>query len=127
MSSIRKRLTVHLLATVLLLFVAGSILLYNYVSRRLTNQYDSTLAARARTVASLIQFDPKDGLEYGPTDQDLADYRPAEHPAYFQIWRDDTGSVVARSPSLAVADLAPRPSYQSTIQTTTLPNGRAGR
>src|SRR5436189_3358565 len=114
MPSIRRRLTVHLLATVLLLFIASSLLLYNYVRGRLTSEYDSTLAARARTIAGLFQFDPKEGLEYGSTDQDLADYRPADHPTFFQVWRDDTGSVIARSPSLGTADLAPKPSDQST-------------
>jgi len=127
MPSIRRRLTFHLLATILLLFVAASLLLYNYVRGRLTSEYDSTLAARARTIAGLFQFDAKDGLEYGPSEQDLADYRPDDHPIYFQVWRDDTRSVIARSPSLGTADLAPNPPVQAAVRAAKLPNGGTGR
>jgi len=126
MPSIRRRLTVHLLATVLVLFVASSLLLYIYVRGRLTREYDATLAARARAVASLIQFDPKDGLEYGATDQDLADYRPDENPIFFQVWRDD-GTIIARSPSLEDHAFAFTPVYRQSVLTLTLPNGRSGR
>jgi two-component system sensor histidine kinase QseC len=126
MPSIRRRLTVRLLATVLVLFIASSLLLYTYVRARLTREYDATLAARARAVASLIQFDPKDGLEYGATDQDLAEYRPDENPIFFQVWRDD-GTTIARSPSLENHAFTFTPVYYQTVQALTLPNGRSGR
>src|SRR5579871_4647405 len=125
MTSIRRRLTLRLLATVLVLGVVANACIYAYVRSRLIRSYDMALASKTQAVVAMFQFDVKDGIEYAPGDQDLVEFSAREHPAYFEVWKDD-GTVVARSPSLGSGELA-RPSTESAAKVISLPNGRPGR
>ncbi len=127
MRSLRSQLLLGtVLATTAVLLFAGGVL-YALVRQTLWAQFDQALAAKARSLASLVEQD-EDGLESELLDAPLPEFAVGGHPEYYQIWLPD-GSVFARSPSLKGRDLErpPDASDRPAFRTTRLPNGEPGR
>ena len=105
----------------------AAVALYVMVESSLLTQFDETLEAKARSLASAVE---QDGgaleLEFNATS--LPEFGQSDASEYFQIWSAD-GQVVARSPSLGDNDLlriAPEVDT-TTVKHVALPDGRAGR
>lgn len=119
--SLRRRLTGGVVALVAIGFVLAASVLYVSVRRAAWAQFDRAQAARAATLAALVEHDRDDGYE-----MEIA--APAGlGGGYFQVWLAD-GTVLARSESLRGGDL-PRPATGAAPPPTdvTLPDGRPGR
>jgi signal transduction histidine kinase len=127
MRSIGRHLTLRLLGALLALAAAAGAFLFLYVRSHLTAEFDRSLGAEARTVASLAVRD-NGKLEFNPSETDLAEFRPGRHASYYELWKAD-GTVVARSPSVRRGHLpeVAAPTSGPLYQNITLPNGRRGR
>jgi len=127
MKSILVRLIVSLVLAALLLATAGGAVLFVQVRASLTVQFDDALATTARALASLVEFDGEN-LEFDFSVANMPEFSRAEDAAFFQLWLAG-GEALARSPSLAGADL---PRRERRIETSVfwdlrLPDGRPGR
>ena len=123
--SIRRHLTVTIVAgTLVLLFVAGSILL-GVIHRRLVNDFDRILDAEA---AMLIRNAERKGgiLFWDVPDTYSAGSREDADPAYCQLFLKD-GTVVGLSQTLGTDDLPRLDARDSAAWDARLPNGRRGR
>ncbi len=131
-ASIRRRLQVSLTVGIGLLLGACGVVLDGAMRRHLAAEFDATLGAKLRALASLteqengqIEFDYVPG-SMPEFDEDNGSGPPRE---YFQFWLDD-GSMLLRSNSLpADVDLPVRPSDLDAMHwvDAVLPDGRAGR
>lgn len=128
MSSIRRRLTVHLVLLFVVLFVAGLAVVYNAVSIALTADLDASLRDRVVTLASLAE-DEREGVELEFPAQFANRMGGDRRSVWFQM-RDENGASVHRSPSLKSADLPgdfrgtlEHPEFKDII----LPDGNSGR
>ena len=124
MISIRRQLTRKMLAAFFVLLSGALAAIYFAARDELIEQFDDALRAKALAVSSLtaeeggrIQVDVTDRLFRSFGKDDPADY--------FEIWRA-TGEAVARSDSLAGADL-PRPDRLDRPRRVRLPDGHIGR
>jgi two-component system heavy metal sensor histidine kinase CusS len=122
--SLRARLTVSIVAVLVVVLGGFSALLYGAFSRALWRALDARLDTEAAALAEMAELDrggrprfEREGIS------GLADFEARGAPAYFQVWLPD-GAVLARSGSLASADLRrPADAHARTI----LPDGRPGR
>lgn len=126
--SIRGRLLVGTIAGTSVVLLAMGLLLYRSVRTAMRAEFDRMLAARARTLATLVEGE---GSEF----EVEVDYRllpefgeNAPRPEYFQIRRGD-GQTIGRSLSLGDGDLLPAdPSGEGFgACSAALPDGRPGR
>ena len=123
--SIRRQLTVTIVAgTLILLFVAGSILL-GVIHRRLVGNFDQLLDAEAEM---LIRNAERKGrvLFWDVPDTYSAGSRGDAEPAYCQLFLKD-GSVVGLSQTLGTDDLPRLDARDSAVWDARLPNGHRGR
>jgi signal transduction histidine kinase len=120
--SLRRRLTVTVVALVAAVLVALAVVLYLAVRNATRQQRDDSLEARARALATNAEHDDS-GYEV------VLPPEPANTPStYIEVWKDD-GSVLARSPSLHGGDV-PRTVVRAggtAFADVTLPDGRDGR
>lgn len=127
MRSIRRHLTVSLLAGSGLLLLLAGLGASAVVARRLREEFDSSLLAKARALVTLT------GQHRGEVEIDFADefmpeFESPEQPEYFQLWLAD-GTRIERSKSLGDRDL-PRHETLSNVplfRDLRLPDGRPGR
>lgn len=96
MNSIRRHLTIRLVAVTLLLAAAAGASLFAFVRSRLMGEFDRSLLAEARAISGAVLWESSGRLEF--------DYSAASAPdggrtTYFEIRRSD-GSVFQRSTSL---------------------------
>jgi signal transduction histidine kinase len=125
--SIRTRLLVWVvggMAVLLALFAFG---LYAVISRALVASFDDVLASTARVIsASVEQTDCE--LKADIDETDIPEFRRADRPDYFQVWRE-SGEVLGRSSSLKGASLDRFGGRLGTLvfKPVRLPDGRAGR
>jgi len=123
--SLRVRMTVSLLAVLVLALGTLSVVVHQVVWGALVKQLDAQLADDASAVAGMAE---DEGATVEFEYESLPDFERAQRPAYFQAWLDD-GQVLARSPSLQGHDL-PRPAphgSRTEFSALTLPDGRPGR
>jgi len=128
MTSLQGRLRwATALAASIVLLGAGYVV-YAAVRSAVWAEYDRALEAKARTVAADVE---QRGAEL---ELELEEYLSAKFsqpgfPEHFQVWRDDDGSVAAKSPSLRTDELPKlhsangAPSYRFIK----LPDGTPGR
>jgi len=118
-TSLAARLVAGTGAGLVLAFAAVGALVHTLARRGLEAELDDELAARARALAMLVE---QDG---GQVETDLGELAPAPEASvtWFELWLDD-GTVLARSPSLAGADLTPTAAALASVR---LPGGREGR
>ncbi len=126
-SSIRGRLLMGTVAGAAVVLLGAGALLYGVLHAWLWREFDQALAARASTLASLIE--EEDGeLEFTPDYRTMTQYDRSPRADYFQIVRMD-GSLVARSRSLkgaSLGEVAPGTAFPA-LRDLRLPDGRAGR
>lgn len=127
MRSLRLQLLLGIaVGTTAVLLVSGGVL-YALISRTLWADFDEALAAKARSLAALVELD-EDGLEFELSAASLPEFAATNRAEYYELWSPD-GTVFARSPSLGPEDLARaggRPNAPE-FRTVRLPDGRPGR
>ena len=113
-------------STIAVLLVFGAVL-YALINQTLWAEFDQSLAAKARLLATLTEQE-HDGLDFEPVETPLREFEPSDHAEYFQLWLSDN-RVLARSPSLLDANLdrIAGPSDSPAFKTVTFPDGRPGR
>ena len=123
--SIRRQLTVRILAgTLLMLFVAGLIFM-TVVHRRLVQNFDQVLASQADM---LIRNSERKGniiVWDVPDTYSAASLKEAD-PGYCQLFLTD-GTVVGMSQSLGIDDLTRSTTRRDHVWNAILPNGQHGR
>ena len=106
MTSIRRRLTVSLLAGGLLVFGAAGLVLHVSVTHALEAQFDEGLTATAGALGGLLERDGE-ATEFDYTSARLPEFEPGPRAQYFQLWYAD-GRDYVRSGSLQDAPALPR-------------------
>jgi len=127
-ASLRLRLTVAVVGVVAIGLLVLAIALYVAVRRAAWAQHDRGLGERARTLAALVEYDADDGYELELAGAEAAGLGAPGRDAYFEVWAPD-GTVIARSSSLAGADL-PAPAARAgalRFADVALPDGAPGR
>lgn len=127
MRSLRARLLVGIISGMTMLLVISGFAIYTVTRRSLVSQFDASLAATARILAAAVECDD-DKFELELDIQKMPEFQSAEHPAYYQFWRED-GTVIARSASLGADDLLHFEGSLDTLvlQALNLRNDRPGR
>jgi two-component system OmpR family sensor kinase len=125
--SIRTRLLVRVvggMAVLLALFAFG---LYAVISRALVASFDDVLASTARVISASVEQTDRE-LKADIDETDIPEFRRADRPDYFQVWRED-GEVLGRSSSLKGGSLDRFGGRLGTLvfKPVRLPDGRAGR
>lgn len=127
MSSIRRKLSATLVAGVLLLWCLAGVLVYAAVRELLYRHFDESMAAKARTLGTLVQDWGGGKLELEFADEIMPEFSRGNAPEFFEIWAPD-GALIERSRSLGEADLRcpfnPEEDYYHDLA---LPDGRPGR
>lgn len=126
MYSIRRRLTLVLVAGFALLIAATGLVLASEIETRLTGEFDQALLAKARALAALTEQEGGQ-IEFDYAPEHLPEFEREDDPEYFQFWLED-GQILLRSAQLR-ADLPVRaqPSTAPVFGDARLPDGRAGR
>jgi len=127
MRSLRARLLVGMIAGMAGLLVLFGAAVYTLVSRSLERAFHDALAVTARAVAGQVR-EERGVIALEDGDLAMPEFSRKAHPDYFEIWSAD-GKVLARSASLAAADL---PLIRGAVddprfEALTLPNGLPGR
>lgn len=131
MTSIRRRLTVWLLAGFLLILVSGGAIFYGSVRSVLTSEFDAALQMKAQALASLVKWE-EGGIEFDFADEHMPSFERKDHPEFFQIWLGSgavEGRAIERSASLGSEDLSDRagPVDSPEFWNLTIPGGLPGR
>jgi two-component system heavy metal sensor histidine kinase CusS len=101
--SLRKRLLIGIIGTMILLLTVFSLTVYTLIRRSLINQFDETLLSIARIMAVSVERDGNK-IELEHEVQQMLEFQNKDNPTYFQIW-DNDGRVVAKSTLLETNDL----------------------
>lgn len=101
--SLRARLLVGIVGGMALLLIAFGLVVYTAIRRALINQFDASLASTARIMAASVEQDGNE-IELEFEVSKMPEFRGAENPTYYQLWRPD-GSMVAKSFLLGTDDL----------------------
>jgi signal transduction histidine kinase len=112
------------MAILLGLFAAA---LYLAISRALVTSFDTVLVSTARTIAGSVECTDA-GLRADIDETEMPEFRRADKPDYFEVWRED-GPVLARSSSLKEGNLERFEGEPGAFvfRNVRLPDGRAGR
>jgi len=102
--SIRKQLTVWLLASLFVLIAISGVVTYALLRRSLTAEYDRGLLAKARALATLTEEGPGGNIEFEFHDEYMPEFELGKKREYFEIWLAN-GRVLERSHSLESRDL----------------------
>ncbi len=112
----------------MVLFGIGGGAAFVGVRKNVYADFDRDLRTKAGTVASLVELDDDNGIEFDFRGEFMPEFGAGERPEYFQMW---VGSdvVQARSSSLGSKDLErPEPSWGTgECRPIVLPDGRPGR
>lgn len=128
MKTIRRQLTLRLLLGLLLLVALFGGLLYASLARTLTDEFDNTLLAKARSVATLFMLEKGGTLEFEFSEDMMPTFHSGTNPDYFAVWSDD-GRLLQFSGSFRPGDLPPfvNVSQEPRFEDTPLPSGHRGR
>jgi two-component system sensor histidine kinase QseC len=112
------------MATLLGLFAAT---LYVAISQALVASFDTVLVSTARAISVSVER-TDNGLRTDIDETEMPEFRRADKPEYFEVWRED-GPILARSSSLKQADLDRFEGGPGAFvfRSLRLPDGRAGR
>lgn len=127
LQSIRRRLIVSLLAGSGLLVLILGLGASAVIARRLRQEFDHSLLAKARALATLTK-QLHEEVEIDFADELMPEFEAPSQPEYFQLWLAD-GTLLERSRSLGSRDL-PRfedLSGSARFRDLRLPDGRPGR
>ena len=130
LTSLRARLLLGVIAGLVVLQVASSIVVYALQRRALYKRFDQALVTTAKALSPQVKYDKSKGVHFDMEEMDeapVSEFQRPKGPDYFQVWRSD-GSVVARSQTLGEANLPIVPSAQRPVAyDCPLPRGEAGR
>ena len=112
------------MAILLGLFAAA---LYVAISQSLVASFDTVLVSTARTISGSIERTDA-GLRADIDETEMPEFRRADKPDYFEVWRED-GPVLARSSSLKEENLERFEGEPGAFvsRNVRLPDGRPGR
>jgi two-component system, OmpR family, heavy metal sensor histidine kinase CusS len=124
--SLKLRLLIGTTLSMALVLALLGVALDFAVHRSLLNEFDTSMLAEARALASMSeQAEGKTKFEFDATQ--MPEFSAVRHPAYFQIRLDD-GRILARSVSLDSRAFGPATASPTPATTETdLPDGRHGR
>lgn len=127
MRSIRRHLTLRLLAGIGVLVVAAGAGGYILVGRILTRHFDEGLVQKVSGLALLVEPEIF-GVSFASRDELMPEYSRSERPEAFQVWVNDS-VLLRRSKSLAGASLPRRagPRDEPAVFDLELPDGRPAR
>ncbi|MCX7626078.1 MAG: sensor histidine kinase N-terminal domain-containing protein, partial [Candidatus Sumerlaeaceae bacterium] len=127
--SLQNRLIISAVLTVIVLGAISNYVAYRVVNYRLTRAFDDALESKAKALLSLTKVEKDGNIEIEFASDSMPEYASRVSPEYFLII-SERGEVLARSPSLAAADVARMPQKHFTSQRAfdhPLPDGRMGR
>lgn len=128
MKSIRSRLNLTIISTLVLILSLTAVFLYFRISQHVIKVYDSALYDKANALISLTELD-EEGLEFDfSEDGVMSEFELGEHAHYYQLWELGRDLLI-KSPSLMDSDL-PLTGIalgKHHFADLTLPDGRAGR
>jgi len=126
--SIRNRLNVTIIASMVLVLSLTAVFLYLRITDHVERVFDSAVFDKAQALISLTALDDE-GLEFDfAEDGVMLEFRGSDAAQYYQVWAHD-GQPLIKSPSLGAADL-PRTGVapgQHAFADLRLADGRAGR
>lgn len=127
MYSIRRRLTLLLVAGFTVLLLGTGVYVERLLEERVTEEFDAALVTRARVLVSLTEQE-NGQIEFDYAPEFMPEFERSDRPAYLQFWLDD-GRVLFRSGRLGSADLPRSETLPSRPRAydLDLPDGRAGR
>jgi two-component system sensor histidine kinase QseC len=125
--SIRRRLTLLLVAGFTVLLVGTGVYVERLLEKRVTEEFDAALVTRARALVALTEQEGGQ-IEFDYAPEFMPEFERRERPDYLQFWLDD-GRVLFRTARLGSADLprADALSPEPQVCDVPLPDGRAGR
>src|SRR5437764_4319035 len=104
MRSLRARLMAGTAIATTTVLVAAAAALYLLVRAALLHSFDDGLQKQAQAIASMAET--KDGkVKFEIDAGELPEFQPSRRPEYFELF-DAKGQTIAKSPSLAAAELA---------------------
>lgn len=129
MSSIRSQLTATLCLAAAILLPVGGLTVYWTAANLLTQQFDTTLVAKAQALITAAEIDDEE-FEIDFDVQAFAGFGQQSSEDYYQV-RFSSGESLQRSPSLMQNNLPPSPQELLDsgphFATITLPDGQPGR
>jgi two-component system sensor histidine kinase QseC len=127
MKSIRKTLSVWLIAVVMVMCALSAVYCYVRTNHVVAEEFDRSLLSRADALTALVHYEPQGKLAITESVGAASDFAAIQHPSYLQIW-DSSGHSLQRSKSLGEQNIAVPDSPVSVFfWDTTLPDGRPGR
>ena len=128
MYSIRNKLNVTIIASMMLVLSLAAVFLYLRITDHVEQVFDSAVFDKAQALISLTELD-EDGLQFDFAQKDvMLEFQDAEAEQYYQLWNHNAESLI-KSPSLDATQL-PRMGVapgQQAFANLRLPDGRAGR
>ncbi|MBW9276204.1 MAG: sensor histidine kinase N-terminal domain-containing protein, partial [Candidatus Thiodiazotropha sp. (ex. Lucinisca nassula)] len=128
MKSIRSRLNLTIIGTLVVVLSLTAVFLYLRISQQVITVYDTSLLDKAKALISLTELD-EEGLEFDfAEDGVMNEFELGPNSHYYQLWQLGT-QLLIKSPSLLDTDLPligielGRHHFADVI----LPDGRAGR
>ena len=125
--SLRRRLLLGIVATMLIGSMTTAAVSYLAIRRTLMREFDELLASKARGLVTLVEQQGSE-IVVNFAQRPMQEFARKIRPEYFELWGED-GTVLARSRRLGSVDLtqvkgslaAPR------FESARLPDGRPGR
>jgi signal transduction histidine kinase len=125
--SIQRDLQWGLVAGVLVLAATSGAAIYAYVKLALRSQFDAALAAKADVLSVLVERRRDGNLEFEFSPAAMPEFGPAGKTDFFEIRREDDGSLFATSPSLRGNALTAPKARLNRAFNLKLPDGASGR
>ena len=128
MYSIRKKLTLGIITSMILVLSLTTVLLYYLIAREVQTVFDTALLDKAHAMIALTELDAEDGLEFDFTEGMMPEFDVETGGQYYQLWEHGVDLLV-KSPSLRDDNLprlktAPEAHYFADLD---LADGRKGR
>ena len=104
MYSIRNKLNISIVASMILVLSAAAIFLYSRVVIHVEQVFDTALFDKAHSLISLTELD-EEGLEFDfAEDGVMLEFQTKAPLQYYQLWEEDVEMLI-KSPTLGVIDL----------------------
>ena len=104
MYSIRNKLNITIIASMVLLLTGAAIYLYTRVAVQVEQVFDTALYDKAHSLISLTELD-EEGLEFDfAEDGVMLEFQTALPPQYYQLWQENVEMLI-KSPTLGGSDL----------------------
>lgn len=126
--SLRRTLILGTIGGITVVLLVAGTLIYVLVRRNLVEQFDRSLADKARLLASTVEQESNE-IELEFEEYDLGEFQGPAGPGYLQLWLSD-GAVLYRSASLGGRDMERKGDSRTgypVFRWVALPKGRTGR